>query len=288
MQESSLQKLLNDYGRRQVPSPSEELHWAGLVRRWLDYPGGPDAAPRSIQRAGRRSRDRLVEGNVRWVVAIAKKYCCSNYSDERLMEAIQSGVLGLIRAIERFDHTRGYKLSTFSYFWILQGIQRGEEHRLTIRLPDAVQFECRKIERAALALSEKGERPTQERLAEATKIPVHRVKSRLAVLPLRHLASLDSVHGDDHDSPLVDLIADPNQTLEADVERQAMTDWLDGQLAQLPERQRTAIAFMREGRDRKEAARQLGISTSAVALHQSKAINALRHRLQRCPNTLAA
>lgn len=280
MQESSLQKLMNDYGKRQVPSPSEELHWAGLVRRWLDHPDGPDGAPLAIQRAGRRAKNRLVEGNVRWVIAIAKKHCCSHFSEDRMMDAIQWGVLGLIKAIERFDHTRGYKLSTFSYFWILQNIQRGEENRNTIRIPDGVTLEFRKIDRAITELSEKGLTPTKERLAEITKIPLNRLQMRLKAMPLRSLVSLDAPHGDSEDTNLIDLIPDPRELLDQDVERQAMKDWLDANINTLPTRQRLVLTSLRDGQERKEAARQLGISTSGLSLREIAAIERLRKRME--------
>lgn len=288
MQESSLQQLLDAYGRRQIPSPAEELHWAGLVRRWLDYPGGRDAAPLAIQRAGRRGRNRLVEGNMRWVVAIAKKYCCSNYSDDRLMEAIQWGSMGLIRAVERFDHTRGYKLSTFSYHWILQGIQRGDESRNVVRMSADVLLELRKLERAAAVLAERNEPVTPDRLGELTSIPSSRVKIRLAAMPLKHMLSLNATRSDGSDTPLVDLIADHRESPDGEVERQVMTEWLDQQVALLPERQRTVINAALQGRDRKDTARELGISTSRVGQTRARAIQSLRHQLEQPCQTMAA
>lgn len=280
MQNSSLQKLLNDYGKRQVPSPSEELHWGGLVRRWLDHPDGPDGAPIGIQRAGRRGRDRLIEGNVRLVVAVAKKYCCSNYSDDRLMEAIQSGVLGLVRAVELFDPKRGYKLSTYSYFWITRSIQKSEENRGVVRLPYDVRAECRKIERAAVQLAEQGVSPSPERLAELTGIPLQRLKNRLNVIPLQYALSLDNPRSQDSDTSNLELIADPSEPVESTVELQAMVDWLEASLELLPVPQRVVMEGMLRGQDIKELAPGLRISSQAVRQRQHKAIATLRDHME--------
>ena len=280
MEESSLQKLLRDYCRRQIPTPSEELHWAALVRRWLDHPDGPDGAPLAVQRAGHRAKNRLVEGNVRWVITIAKKHCRSCYSEDRMLDAIQSGILGLIKAVERFDHQRGYKLSTFSYFWILQGIQRGEEYRNVIRIPDSVLAECRKIERAIAELQQKGLNQTKEHLASITKIPIDRLRARLEMMPLRSLVSLDVQCGGGDLSSLVELIADPSESVDQNMENLAMIDWLDANLEALPETQRQALVAMREGRNRKAVARELGISPAGVSFRQAAAIKTLQQRMQ--------
>jgi RNA polymerase nonessential primary-like sigma factor len=276
-QTTSLTCLLNDYGKRQVPSPSEELHWAGLVRRWLDHPGGPDCAPAGVRRAGLRARNRLVEGNVRWVVAIAKKHCKGGYEEERLMECIQFGIFGLIRAIERFEPTRGYKLSTFSYFWILQAIQRGEETRGTIRVPDTVLFEIRKLSRAAEDLRAAGLNPTTGRLSAATGIPASRVRSRIEGAGVVTVQSLDSINPLTEDQTLLEVLpAENSEAAAEDLELELLKAWLDTKIHVLTNRQRQVWELARQGLPRRRIAEELDINISAVGAHQKNSLTKLR------------
>lgn len=286
---NSLSCLLNDYGKRQVPSPSEELHWAGLVRRWLDHPGGPDCAPVGVRRAGLRARNRLIEGNVRWVVTIAKKHCKGGYEEERLMESIQFGVFGLIRAIERFEPTRGYKLSTFSYFWILQAMQRGDETRGLVRIPDNVQLETRKITKAACDLQRAGITPTAERLEEATGIPASRVRNRIEGSVLMAIHSLDSITPASEDMTLMDVIpASDTEAAGDELELELLKDWMDTNLHVLSSRQRQVLDLARRGTSRKEIAELLQLSVSAVGSHQKHAVQKLRSAFVRSQELTAA
>jgi RNA polymerase nonessential primary-like sigma factor len=286
---TSLTHLLNDYGKRQIPTPSEELHWGGLVRQWLDHPDGPDYAPAGVRRAGLRARNRLVEGNVRWVVAIAKKHCRFDFSDERLMDAIQFGVFGLIRAIERFDPTRGYKLSTFSYFWILQGIQRGEESRGVVRLPDTVVQQCRKVETAIQQLREQGIRPTRKRIAEATGISETLVAQRIQASPLRSIGSLDAIAANSDDKALIELIADEaTEPAEAEIELEILRAWLDSNLDCLSTKQRQVFERLQQGQERQAIAAELGVSRSSVGAHQKAAIEKLQQLRHQPPLPLVA
>lgn len=273
----SLTNMLNDYGRRPVPSPSEELHWAGLVRRWMDHPSGADNAPPGVRRAGLRARNRLVEGNVRWVVAMAKKHCRGGHEEERLMESIQWGVLGLVRAIERFDPSRGYKLSTFSYFWILQAMQRGDETRNLVRIPDNVLLETRKITKAASDLQRAGVNPTAERVETVTGIPARRVHNRIESSALMTIHSLDSVSPGSEDVTLMDVIpASGPEAIADDLELELLKDWMDANLHLLSSRQRQVLGLVRRGTSRKEIAEQLQLSTSAVGSHQKHAVQKLQ------------
>jgi RNA polymerase sigma factor (sigma-70 family) len=286
---SSLSQLLTDYTKRQVPSPAEELHWAGLVRRWLDHPGGHDNAPLNVRRAGERARNRLVEGNIRWVITVARKQCHGRYSEERMMEAIQLGIFGLIRAVERFDPTRGYKLSTFSYYWILQTIQRGEERSMTIRVPESVVRECRKLEQAAFQLNAQGIRPTRDRLAEEAGVPAVVVEARLRTIQLLNVSSLDATIADAEGTTGVELIAAASDdTVERNFDLEAMQDWLAANLDALTDRQREAFMRLRQGHSRKDVARAMGISISGVGSHHAHAVEALRRRLDRQQQQMAA
>ena len=125
---------LDGAGRIARLTPAEEIHLGATVRRWQDFAGGPDAAPSSVQRRGLKARNRIVEANLRLVHMVATRI----KSRAPMADMMQSGTLGLIRAAEKFDPERGYKFSTYAYFWILQSIKRGEVDEFTISLPGLV------------------------------------------------------------------------------------------------------------------------------------------------------
>ena len=131
--QSSMADALGDYldavSRIPLLTPSEEVHLAQRVQRWQT--GGPGAP--TLERAGRRALNRMVQANLRLVVSIARRYHCATV--ER-MDLIQAGNLGLMRAVEKFDPTRGYRFSTYAFWWIRQAISRHlREQGGTIRLP---------------------------------------------------------------------------------------------------------------------------------------------------------
>ena len=118
---------LQQAGRIPLLTAAEELHLGTIVRAWQDHPAGPDDAPAAIRRRGVRARDRIVQANLRLVVSITMRIRAG--ARGRLLEAdvpdmLQAGSIGLMRGAERFDPVRGYKFSTFGYWWIRQGISR--------------------------------------------------------------------------------------------------------------------------------------------------------------------
>ena len=112
-------------GRQPLMTPAEEVHLGAMIRRWQDWPGGPDVAPAPVQRRGLRARDRMVSANLRLVVSVAGKYRQRiNARHQCLSDALQEGAIGLQRGAEKFDAARGYKFSTYAYWWIRQALQR--------------------------------------------------------------------------------------------------------------------------------------------------------------------
>jgi hypothetical protein len=94
----ALQLFLKDIGRVPLLTAAQEIHLGALIRRWQDWPDGPALAPPQVERAGRRARDKIMRANTRLVVNVAKKHCCKAFNEDRLMERIQSGMIGLTRA----------------------------------------------------------------------------------------------------------------------------------------------------------------------------------------------
>lgn len=115
---------LNSIGRVPLLTPAQEIELGTAVQAWLTHPDGPDNAPPAIRRRGRRAKDRFVESNLRLVVNYVSEKCFRLAKRGEFMDLVQAGNLGLIRAVERFDPTRGYKFSTYAFWWIRQSVNR--------------------------------------------------------------------------------------------------------------------------------------------------------------------
>ena len=173
----SLQLFLNEAGRYPLLTADEEVE---LAKR--------------VERGDKEAKDRMINSNLRLVVSIAKKYQGHGLS---LLDLIQEGIIGLIRAVEKFDWRRGFKFSTYATWWIRQAVQRGVANKSrTIRIPVHIVEREQKIARAERELLAELERqPTDEELAKRTKLPVKQVREvRTAA---RTVASLDKPIGDD-------------------------------------------------------------------------------------------
>jgi RNA polymerase sigma factor (sigma-70 family) len=197
---------LHQAGRIPLLTPDEEISLGAAVREWLDNPAGPAAAPAAVKRRGLRARNRMVAANLRLVVSIASKY---RTGGERvgldLADLLQEGAIGLARGVEKFDPTRGYKFSTYAYWWIRQAIGRAVDAGGAIKLPGGAAGRLRRV----LADDGMQDLKTSER-------------ERLeAVAAAQVVSSLDApIKGDDNQrSTLGDLVAadgvDPLQDLDA-------------------------------------------------------------------------
>jgi RNA polymerase primary sigma factor len=186
----SLQLFLNEMGRYPLLTAEEEVE---LAKR--------------IERGDLAAKEQMINSNLRLVVSIAKRYQGHGLS---LLDLIQEGVLGLIRAVEKFDWRRGFKFSTYATWWIRQAVQRGVQNRSrVIRVPVHVAEIERKASRAERELTAKLERqPSEEEVSEASKIPLD--KLRQARDAVRTLASLDRPIGEDESATLGDLVAAPD------------------------------------------------------------------------------
>jgi len=196
-------------GRRPLLTPAEEILLGTQVRAWLDH---AEPVPAAVVRRGMRARDRFVTANLRLVINVADRYRSvpAQYTDD----LIQAGNLGLMRAVEKFDPTRGYKFSTYAYWWIRQGIHSFlEHHSRSIRLPTTHAAQYTKLQTAILDLSERlNRRPSRQEIAEETGWTLETI-DRVVTRPSATV-SLDApnLRRDDGGS-VAESIADPGPAL---------------------------------------------------------------------------
>ena len=209
----SLQLFLNEIGRYPLLTADEEVELAKRIERG-------DAA----------AKERMINSNLRLVVSIAKRY---QGHDLSLLDLIQEGVLGLIRATEKFDWRRGFKFSTYATWWIRQAVQRGVQNKSrTIRVPVHVTEVERRAVRVERELTGKlGRQPTEGEIARAAKIPPDKLRdAREAV---RTLTSLDRLLGNGGSATLGDVIAAPGEDPAAELAVSLESSALDRAIASL-------------------------------------------------------
>ena len=207
----SLGQYLNDIGRIPLLSPAEEIHLSARIHAGQAIEDEiPEAertrAQQRIVIQGKRAKTRMVEGNLRLVVTIAKKYRAFGLD---MLDLIQEGTLGLTRAAEKFDETRGYKFSTYAYWWIRQSITRAlDQYSRVIRLPLHLNDMWIKIRRFTSQYERDHNRqPTIAQIAKGTDLEEHRVREVMsAYVPIQSLDKV--VDGDPDKSSLHGLIAD--------------------------------------------------------------------------------
>jgi RNA polymerase primary sigma factor len=254
----ALQLFLNEVSRHPLLTADQEIELA-----------------KAIERGDLEAKERMINSNLRLVVSIAKKY---QGHELPLLDLIQEGILGLIRASEKFDWRRGYKFSTYATFWIRQAIQRGLANKArTIRIPVHIGQRERKIVRAERELSAKlGRDPTDEEIAEAAELTLDEVRELHDAA--RTVTSLDRPVGEDDDgASLGDLMEGdtprPDQEVEISLEEEALRRALDT----LPDQEREVVKLRYgingdEPTPLREAGRRLGLSAEGVRKIESKAL----------------
>jgi RNA polymerase nonessential primary-like sigma factor len=287
------ERLTSELGHR--PSMKRWANTAGIEecelkgalsqgkRRWAETANLTVKELEQVQTQGLQAKEHMIKANLRLVVSVAKKY--QNRGLE-LLDLVQEGTLGLERAVEKFDPTKGYRFSTYAYWWIRQGITRAiATSSRTIRLPVHITEKLNKIKKAQRKIAqEKGRTPTLEDLAVELEMTAAQVREVLLRVP--RSVSLETKVGKDKDTELGELLETDGVTPEEMLMRESLQRDLQNLLADLTTRERDVI-LMRFGLadghpySLAEIGRALDLSRERVRQIESKALQKLRQPKRR-------
>ncbi len=261
--EDPVRMYLKEIGNVPLLSTEEEIELAKKVEE------GDEAA-----------KKKLTEANLRLVVSIAKKYVGRGMP---FLDLIQEGNMGLMKAVDKFDYSKGYKFSTYATWWIRQAITRGiADTGRTIRVPvHMVETINKTLRMTRTLLQELGREPTPEEVADRLNVPVSRVREVLKIS--RDPVSLDTPIGEEDDSHLGDFIEDDSALSPADSAAFSMLrEELNTALESLTDRERQVVELrfgLRDGRARtlEEVGREFNVTRERIRQIEAKALRKLRH-----------
>jgi RNA polymerase primary sigma factor len=258
----ALQLFLNEAGRFPLLTAAEEIE---LAKR--------------VERGDKEAKDRMINSNLRLVISIAKRY---QGHELPLLDLIQEGIIGLIRAVEKFDWRKGFKFSTYATWWIRQAVQRGVANKSrTIRIPVHISEREQRLRRAERELRAKlGRDPDEKEVAKAAKLPLKQVREVRAAA--RAVTSLDRPLGDEGDATFGDLVAKEHAPPpEEEVRVTLGRDALHRAVAELPDREREVVKLRfglngdTDPASLEEIGRRLGLTRERVRQIEAEALERL-------------
>ncbi len=270
---------LREIGRVPLLSAEEEVRLAQIMERGKNELLKPIPLRRYIL-DGEEAQRRLTEANLRLVVSVAKKYIGRGMN---LLDLIQEGNIGLIRAVEKFDYTKGYKFSTYATWWICQAITRAiADQARTIRIPvHMVETINRLIRISRRLLQDLGREPTSEEIAEQMEISAEKVREIIKVS--QEPVSLETPIGEEDDSHLGDFLEDHTALAPADAaSHQLLKEQVEDVLDSLTERERKVLQLrfgLDDGRSRtlEEVGKEFHVTRERIRQIEAKALRKLRH-----------
>ena len=294
----SVRAYLRDIGRIPLLEHDEEILLGRQVQRLMEIKKAEEVAETQTKedlaavlgitikelkreiRAGEKAKDKMVTANLRLVVSVAKKYTKRNME---LLDIIQEGTIGLVRGVEKFDPGRGYKFSTYAYWWIRQGITRAiAEKSRAIRLPIHVTENLNKLKKAQRELSQiNGAMPDVFQLSNHLGLTVDEIKDLMC--KARQPTSLEIKIGENRDTALIDLLEDETQLPDTLLEQQFIKDDIRELIQDLPEMQAAVVSMrygigdeMLEPMSMTAIGQVLNMSRDRVRTLEHKALKALR------------
>ena len=282
---------LKEIGRVPLLTPEEEINLALTIKAGTEakekYDADPDALSEEEKaeclkaiKKGTAARKRLSEANLRLVVSIAKRYVGRGM---QFLDLIQEGNLGLIKAVEKFDHTKGFKFSTYATWWIRQAITRAiADQARTIRIPVHMVETINKVKKvSSQLLHEQGKEPTAEEIAERLEMPVDKVREIMRVA--QEPVSLETPIGEEEDSHLGDFIPDDEAPVPAEVASHTLLrEQLSEVLKSLTDREEKVLRLrfgLVDGRPRtlEEVGKEFNVTRERIRQIEAKALRKLRH-----------
>ena len=282
---------LKEIGRVPLLTPEEEVNLALTIKAGSEakekYDADPDALSEEEKAAclkaikkGVAARKRLSEANLRLVVSIAKRYVGRGM---QFLDLIQEGNLGVIKAVEKFDHTKGFKFSTYATWWIRQAITRAiADQARTIRIPVHMVETINKVKKvSSQLLHEQGKEPTAEEIAERLEMSVDKVREIMRVA--QEPVSLETPIGEEEDSHLGDFIPDDEAPVPAEVASHTLLrEQLSEVLDTLTEREEKVLRLrfgLVDGRPRtlEEVGKEFNVTRERIRQIEAKALRKLRH-----------
>jgi RNA polymerase sigma factor (sigma-70 family) len=278
----SVRQYLNEIGRTELLTPEQEVDLAKRYQAGLEAEITPrrKAQLNMVRRGGERAKDHMIRANLRLVVSVARKFRGRGVD---LLSLIQEGNLGLIRGVEKFDHTKGYKFSTYATWWIRQALQRGLANTgRTVRLPVHVHELMGKVRYAEFALLQQlGREPTEKEIADELGLAVDRLRE--VKLAAQDVASLDKPIGEDGDATMGELVADedaidPESSATAVLAKREV----ERALAALTDRERTVLMLrygLMDGEEHtlEDIGAQFGLTRERIRQIEKKTLTKLRH-----------